>query len=51
MNVSAQTYRIQGMDCADCARTIEAGVARLDGVIACSLNYAAAKLVVEGDIA
>ena len=51
MNVSAQTYRIQGMDCADCARTIEVGVARLDGVTACSLNYAAAKLVVEGDIA
>ncbi len=51
MNETAQTYRIQGMDCADCARTIEAGVARLDGVIACSLNYAAAKLVVEGDIA
>jgi Cd2+/Zn2+-exporting ATPase len=50
MNETTQTYRIQGMDCADCARTIEAGVARLDGVTACSLNYAAAKLVVEGEI-
>src|SRR5690606_12782563 len=46
-----QVYRIKGMDCADCARTIEAGVARLDGVDSCTLNYAAARLIVEGTIA
>jgi len=50
MSETQQVYRIKGMDCADCARTIEAGVARLDGVDACSLNYAAARLTVEGDI-
>ena len=36
------------MDCADCAKTIEAGVRQLDGVSACSLNYIGATLKVEG---
>ncbi len=38
------------MDCADCARAIEAGVAKLDGVSACALNYAAGILKVQGAI-
>ena len=32
MSETQQIYRIKGMDCADCARTIEAGVKRLEGV-------------------
>lgn len=45
---NVQTYRITGMDCADCAKTIEKGVARLDGVTRCAINFGAAKLKVEG---
>jgi len=37
---------IQGMDCMDCARTIERGVSRLDGVHEASISYAAARLSV-----
>jgi len=51
MNETPQVYRIKGMDCADCARTIEAGVAQLDGVESCTLHYAAARLTVAGSIA
>ena len=36
----AQTFRITGMDCADCAKTIERGVAKLDGVTACASTLA-----------
>ncbi len=43
-----QTYRITGMDCADCAKTIEKGVARLSGVNNCAINFGAAKLRVVG---
>ena len=43
-----QTFRITGMDCADCAKTIERGVNKLDGVTQCSLNFGAAVLKVEG---
>jgi Cd2+/Zn2+-exporting ATPase len=42
-------YRITGMDCPDCARTIERGVATLDGVASCSIVFAAAQLQVAYD--
>ncbi len=45
---SVETFRVTGMDCADCAKTIERGVAKLPGVSACALNYGAAVLKVEG---
>ena len=44
------TLHITGMDCADCARTIERGVARLPGVEASSLNFTMAVLHVSGEI-
>ncbi|BCX02077.1 MAG: ATPase P [Candidatus Roseilinea sp.] len=43
-------FHIAGMDCADCARTIESGVAKLDGVRSCAVNFGAATLRVEGDV-
>ena len=36
--------RITGMDCADCASTLEKGVGHLNGVQACSVNFGAARL-------
>ncbi len=50
MNVGEQIFTINGIDCADCARSIEKGVASLPGVQTCSLNYTAAKLRVVGDV-
>ncbi len=44
------TLPITGMDCADCARTIQTGVSRLDGVESCSVNFAAAKMNVTGAV-
>jgi Cd2+/Zn2+-exporting ATPase len=43
-----RSFRITGMDCADCAKTIERGVAGLTGVSSCTLNYGAALLKVAG---
>jgi Zn2+/Cd2+-exporting ATPase len=40
---------VEGMDCADCATKLEQGVGRLDGVLYCSVNFAAAKMRVEYD--
>ncbi|MDW8352244.1 MAG: cation-translocating P-type ATPase [Anaerolineae bacterium] len=48
---SSQSFRVTGMDCAECARTIESGVARLDGVRSCAVNFAAGTLRVEGEVA
>jgi len=38
------------MDCTECARTIESGVSKLDGVQSCAINFGAATLRVEGDV-
>ena len=44
-----QVLAIAGMDCADCARTLEKGVGQLDGVLWISASFATARLVVEYD--
>jgi Cd2+/Zn2+-exporting ATPase len=39
---------ITGMDCADCAMTLEKGISKLDGVAVCSVNFTTAKMRVVG---
>jgi Cd2+/Zn2+-exporting ATPase len=39
-------FDVGGMDCADCARTVESGVNRLPGVVNAQVNFAAATLSV-----
>jgi Cd2+/Zn2+-exporting ATPase len=46
--MSEQRFQITGMDCANCARTIETGVAKLDGVREAALNFTTGVLRVEG---
>ena len=41
---------ITGMDCADCALTLEKGVAGLDGVEFCQVNFSVAKMRVSGNL-
>ncbi|MGQ0600063.1 MAG: heavy metal translocating P-type ATPase [Anaerolineales bacterium] len=48
--MAAQTYPITGMDCADCARTIEKGVSQLPGVHSAACDFATAKLRVSGAV-
>lgn len=43
--------RLEGMDCVDCALKLEKGVARLDGVLHCAVDFAVAKMWVEYDVA
>ncbi len=38
---------VEGMDCADCATTLERGVGRLDGVTWVSINFAGARMSLE----
>lgn len=42
-----EVWPVEGMDCADCARNIERGVARLAGVQSAEVNFAGARLAVE----
>ena len=45
-----RTFRVIGLDCADCAQTLESGVQRLHGVQACQVNFASGTLRVVGDV-
>ncbi len=49
-SAEAQRFRIDGMDCASCARTVEKVVADLDGVRAASVSFGNATLLVDGDL-
>jgi Cd2+/Zn2+-exporting ATPase len=42
-------FAVEGMDCADCAQTLERAVARLRGVHYAAVNFTAAKLRLEYD--
>lgn len=44
------TFTIRGMDCAGCASAIERGVAQLDGVETCELNFTTERLHVQGTL-
>jgi Cd2+/Zn2+-exporting ATPase len=44
-----ETLTIEGLDCTDCARTLENGIRRLTGVVWTSANFAASTLAVEYD--
>jgi Cd2+/Zn2+-exporting ATPase len=44
-----ETLEVLGLDCADCAQTLEVAVGRLAGVLWASANFAASTLAVEYD--
>ncbi len=44
-------YTVKGMDCAGCAREVETGVAKLDGVKAARVDFASSTLHLEGEVA
>ncbi len=44
------TLQVSGMDCASCARTVEQGVANLDGVDMCRVIFTSEQLQVRGDV-
>ncbi len=51
MSQSHKTYTIGSMDCANCAKEVETGVGKLDGVQGVRVNFAAGKMTVDGDVA
>jgi len=46
---SHQTLRLAGLDCPDCAMTLESGVSRLSGVIWVAVSVPASRMLVEYD--
>lgn len=44
-----KTFKLEGLDCANCAAKMEAAIAKLDGVSNASVNFMTTKLVVEAE--
>ena len=48
--MAQKTYQIGNMDCANCAREVETGVSKLDGVRSVEVNFATGKMKLDGDV-
>lgn len=46
---SKRTFKLDGLDCASCAKKIENAIRRLEGVNSVSVNFITQKLIIEAD--
>lgn len=44
-----KTFRLEGLECANCAAKMEKAINKLDGVKEATVNFMTTKLVIEGD--
>ncbi len=44
-----KAFKLDEIDCANCARELQEGLARLDGVTSVSVNFMTQKLTLEAD--
>lgn len=44
-----KTFRLEGLDCANCAAKMEKAISELDGVKEATVNFITTKLVIESD--
>lgn len=42
-------FRVEGVDCADCAAKMEEGIKKIDGVKSAKINFLTEKLTIEED--
>ena len=43
-----KSFKVNGIDCANCAAKLERGIAKIKGVESCAVVFATSKLVLEG---
>lgn len=48
--MNTNTYQIMGMDCANCAKKLEKGVGRLEGIQTVQIDFATGKMHIEGNV-
>ena len=48
-NINNVSFKLTGMSCASCAKTIENSVAKVDGVVSAEVNFLSEKLTVQAD--
>lgn len=43
------TYKLEGLGCANCASKMEAAIKKLDGVLNATVNFMTTKMVIEAE--
>ena len=43
------TFKLDGLECANCAAKMEAAIKKLDGVSSATVNFMTAKMVIEAE--
>lgn len=44
-----RVYRMENLDCANCAAKMQEAIAKIDGVESCTINFMTQKLLLEAD--
>lgn len=44
-----KVFRMEDLDCANCAAKMEAAIGKIDGVESCSISFMAQKMTLEAD--
>lgn len=44
-----KTFKLDGLECANCALKIERAIKNIDGVSSATVNFMTAKIIIEGD--
>ncbi len=44
-----KTFKLNGLDCANCAQKIQDGICKLDGVNQATVNFMTTKLVIDAE--
>lgn len=44
-----KTFKLEGLDCANCAAKMEKGINALDGVTSATVNFMTTKMVIEAE--
>ena len=44
-----KTYKLEGLDCANCAAKIEKEISKISGVTTASVNFMSTKMVIEAE--
>lgn len=47
--IMKKTFKLEGLDCANCAAKMETAISKLDGINAVSVNFMTTKLTIEAD--
>jgi copper chaperone CopZ len=49
VNIMKKKFRLEGLDCANCATKMERAISKLDGVKDVTINFITTKLIIEGE--